>query len=147
MKENISILLRNIATGLKESADNGTPYENISIFLPSNTPTDVGSVGIAEPITEEDSDEKSKWKSDMRRQGPYPPLPDILDSGTAFAPANTEIPGGAGDEVEGPKTDAQGKRTRNTPDDPEPGIVDPTDLNRDIFSPTDPDDMGSAEAK
>jgi hypothetical protein len=136
--------VRNIAEGLKKASDYGHPYENISIFSPQLTPTDLGGVG-AEPITEQDKDDKSKWKNDMRRQGPLPPLPDILEKD--YAPMDTvneEIPAGVGDDVEGPKTDAQGKRTNNIPDDPEPGIIDPIDLNREIYAPSEPDDLGSA---
>ena len=136
--------IRNIAAGLKSAADYGHPYENISIFAPQVTPTDLGGVGPSFE-TEKDKDDKSKWKNDMRRQGPTPPMPDQLERDyEPMDTVNEEIPAGVGHDVEGPKTDAQGKRTRNCPDDPAPGVDDPIDLNRELITPADPDDLGSA---
>lgn len=147
MKLPIYSALRNLAIGMKNATDFGTPYENISIFAPQIIPTGLGGVG-AEPITEEDHDEHSKWENDMRRQGPFPPPRDTLEKDyEPMSTVNDEIPAGVGFDAEGPKTDAQGMRTRNTPEDPEPGIIDPVDLNGDTFSPAGPDDLGSAGAR
>jgi hypothetical protein len=144
MRLSVPILIRNLATGLKNAADHGQPYENISIFSPQITPTDLGSYGPAS-LTKKDDDSQSKWKGDMRRQGPYPPERDVFEKDyTPMDTVHDEIPAGVGFDVEGPKTDAQGKRTQNIPDDPEPGMISPIDLNREIFSPAAPDDMGSA---
>lgn len=146
MRTTLQAHIRRIAGRLIKAADYGTPYENISIFMPTpqDGPSGLGGYG-AEPITEEDNDEHSKWKNDMRRQGPYPPMPDVLEKDyEPMSTVNDEIPAGVGFDAEGPKTDVQGKRTQNCPDDPEPGIDDPTNLNRDTVSPVDPDDLGSA---
>jgi len=140
----IHYMIKKIAKSIKNAADYGHPYENISIFMPQHTPTDLGSYGPGS-LTEKDDSKGSKWENDMRRQGPYPPERDILERDyTPMDTVNEEIPAGVGCDVEGPKTDAQGKRTRNIPDDPEPGIIDPIDLNRDLYSPAEPDDLGSA---
>jgi len=140
----VSNTLRKIAYSMINAEEYGTPYENISIFMPKDLPPDLGSYGPAS-LVDKDDDDMSKWKNDMRRLGPNPPAMDVFDR--EYEPGdtvNSEIPGGVGDVAEGPKTDAQGLRTRNTPDDLDRGIINPNDMNRELYSPAEPDDLGSA---
>lgn len=137
-------VVRKLASLLKEADNFGFPYENISIFSPSNPPSELGGYGTG-VLTEEDCDESSKWKNDMRRQGPYPPMPDILESGlTPMSTVNEEIPAGVGVDVEGPRTDAQGKGLNSMPNDLDTYTDEPIDMNRDTYTPPTPDDLGSA---
>lgn len=144
MLEPIHKSLRKLALSIDKEAYDGTPYENISIFLPQTSVDDVKSYGSPSE-TEHDDNDNSKWKSDMRRQGPYPPLPDILESGySGESTVNSEFSPGIGIPAEGPRTDLQGKSLRSLPADDEIGIDDPNDLNRETVTPAGPDDLGSA---